>query len=426
MGTRHAKYFGSSKHPTWGACPGSIALSDGVVASSSTYADEGTDAHELAALSITSDTPAAGFVGRLMTLGTEVTDDMASYVQAYVDECNALRRAPSAVDWGCEREVYYSEAIGLPDTDDDGFGTTDFWALVGTTLYVRDLKYGRGEVVLAENNGQLLLYALGLYSELWLEYQIDRVNVGIHQVRISQTVDEWELSVGELWAFAERAKAQVRLAQEATELYAGIVSDVELDAWGLAQLNPGTDQCRWCKAKATCPALRGEMMAAFEHVDASPTTPGWKDRLAAADTGVLCRLYPSMELFEVWMKAVRGELESRVLAGDPVALESYKTVEGRRGNRAWSNPDEAETAMKAMRVKHDQMYSYKLISPTQAEKLAKAGTEIGPKQWTKLKAMIVQPEGALTVVPISDKRPAKSNAITVDAFATLEGENELA
>jgi hypothetical protein len=58
-----------------------------------------------------------------------------------------------------------------------------------------------------------------------------------------------------------------------------------------------------------------------------------------------------------------------------------------------------------MRVKLEDMYDFKLISPTTAEKLAKAGT-IGPRQWPKLKELITQNEGKPHVAPDSDPRPA--------------------
>lgn len=60
-----------------------------------------------------------------------------------------------------------------------------------------------------------------------------------------------------------------------------------------------------------------------------------------------------------------------------------------------------------MRLKKEQMYDFKLISPTTAEKLHKAG-ELGARQWPKLQALIVQPEGKPSVAPESDPRAALS------------------
>ena len=112
-------------------------------------------------------------------------------------------------------------------------------------------------------------------------------------------------------------------------------------------------------------------------------------------------------LIESWIKSIRAEVERRLMAGTPVA--GYKLVQGKRGNRQWGNPEDAEAALKAMRVKHDQMYDYKLASPTSIEKLVKA-EEIGPRQWIKIQELITQSEGSPSVAPESDKRPALNSS----------------
>jgi hypothetical protein len=90
-------------------------------------------------------------------------------------------------------------------------------------------------------------------------------------------------------------------------------------------------------------------------------------------------------------------------------------VQGKKGNRQWSNAEDAEALLKSMRIKHDQMYDYKLASPTSLEKLAKAG-EIGPRQWPKIAELITQSEGSPSVAPVSDKRPALVTSATASDF----------
>ena len=72
-----------------------------------------------------------------------------------------------------------------------------------------------------------------------------------------------------------------------------------------------------------------------------------------------------------------------------------------------------------MRLKVEEMFDLKLISPTTAEKLAKAGT-IGPRQWKKLQEQYAQSQGKPSVAPASDKRPALTVAATADDFALIE------
>jgi hypothetical protein len=110
-----------------------------------------------------------------------------------------------------------------------------------------------------------------------------------------------------------------------------------------------------------------------------------------------------LDFVENWVKQVRAETERRLLAGDEVP--GFKLVEGRQGNRTWADPEVAEAAMKQMRLNKEAMYDFKLISPTTAEKRAKAES-IGPRQWVKLQELIVRKPGKPSVAPASDKRPA--------------------
>jgi hypothetical protein len=165
---------------------------------------------------------------------------------------------------------------------------------------------------------------------------------------------------------------------------------------------PSEKACQWCRAKAICPALREQALADFDAV--VPETAHEDD---------LARVMANANLIEGWIKAVRAEVERRLLAGEPVT--GYKLVQGKRGNRMWASPEDAEAALKAMRIKHDQMYDYKLASPTSIEKLAKAD-EIGPRQWVKIQALITQSEGQPSVAPTSDKRPALVTSAAASDF----------
>jgi len=138
-----------------------------------------------------------------------------------------------------------------------------------------------------------------------------------------------------------------------------------------------------------------------------------------ADTDILGEIMGKADLIEGWVKSIRAEVERRLLAGTSVA--GYKLVQGKRGNRKWADEVEAEETLKAMRVKHDQMYNYTVISPVSAEKLAKSG-DIGPRQWTKLQESITQAEGKPSVAPQSDKRPQLAVSSDTSDFNDVTGE----
>lgn len=341
----------------WMACPGSVALTKGMADTSSAHADEGTLAHEFAE-AVLAEKPWA------KTLAPDMVENVTKYVNYVRDVVRGVNGTLLV-----EQRLPISGITGEPDAH----GTSDVVILSEDELIVVDLKYGMGVAVEAENNPQLQIYALAALHEFGLVQDFKTVRMVIHQPRLN-SVTEWVQTVEELEAFGKTvAEAAVATAMRD------------------APLVPSAKGCRWCKAKATCPALRAEVMDQFEVV---PDT---------AEPDALADSMSKVDLIEGWCKAVRAEAERRLLAGEPVA--GFKIVQGKRGNRQWSDATTAEQTLKTMRLKHDEMYEYKLISPTTAENLAKDGA-IGPRQWPKVLELITQSDGKPSVAPESDKRPA--------------------
>ena len=405
----------ASGAPGWMRCYGKLAMEKGYPESSSKYADEGTAAHEVASMCLEQGQDAAAFVGRLIQVkgrdSWEVTDEMAEAVQVYLDLCRSFEQWEG--DSVIEQRVDYSDWM-LDEAEiakgTTAYGTTDFGRIlpVKRELVGIDYKHGRGVAVSAEDNEQQQLYQCGLVNYFSLVYDIEDdwvVRLIICQPRANNT-SEWVTTVGALREFATRAKVAAR---HALHQYEGNAEP---------KLTPGEKQCRWCEAKAVCPALLGEIkdtviattasMDDFANLDEVTAGVGEKD-----SEDWLSMAMSKVDLIEGWCKAVRGEVERRLLEGKEV--EGYKLVQGRRGARAWSNPEEAEAVLKGMRLKQEVMYDFKLISPTTADKLAKAGT-IGKRQWPKVEALITQADGGPSVAPASDKRPTMLVAVTPDDF----------
>ena len=135
----------------WMTCPGSVALCKDLPNTSSKYADEGTDAHELAAICLTPPgCKAADHIGRTMTEGHVVDADMAAHVQRYVDYVVDIAAAGV---FFVEQKLDISGITG----EKDAHGTSDAVVIEGDELCVVDLKYGMGEPVEADNNPQLMI-----------------------------------------------------------------------------------------------------------------------------------------------------------------------------------------------------------------------------------------------------------------------------
>jgi hypothetical protein len=206
--------------------------------------------------------------------------------------------------------------------------------------------------------------------------------------------------VDDLLAFAAKARAA---AKKVIAIYSGTAEP---------SYTPSDKTCKFCRAKATCPALGKHVEetvgAEFEAIDAYDVSeqaiqPLTNDDLAAKMAAV--------DLIEDWCKAVRAEVERRLFAGQTV--DGYKLVEGKRGHRKWGSEADVENLFKSFRLRQDEMYDLSLISPTKAEKVFKQN----PKRWAKVKDLITQSSGKPSVAPVTDKRQAIAVQSVADDFS---------
>jgi hypothetical protein len=379
------------------ACPGSVTLEADIPDSSSAYAREGTAAHELAAMVLEdSGSHASDYVGKKIAFndhGEEVlwliTKDMADYVDDYV----RLVR-----DRAQGKSLYVECKLGIGHITGEygATGTSDVVIIdiPNKTIEVIDLKFGMGVRVDADDNPQLQLYALGALEEYSLVTDFERVGMVIHMPRLNH-VSEWEIPVEQLLAFGDDVSKSANMVRG---------ND--------AALVPGEKQCRFCKAKAVCPALRAEVT---EIVGGAATLEDFTPQVVDSQTGdnYLPMAMSKVGMVEDWCKAVRAEVERRLLAGQTV--DGYKLVEGRRGNRAWSDEGAVEQLFKSFRLRQEEMYDFKLISATKAEKLLKEN----PKRWAKAEQLITRSDGKPSVAHATDKRPAMDVKPVLDDFQGL-------
>lgn len=426
----HSKYSASGYEAAM-LCPGKTVLEVGKTEKPKIYSATGTLAHTILSECIDAGVLAATRLGETHVVEgfkIDVDQEMVAAVQTAID---AIREIVGDGWLLSEQRVNYASYLGVDAAD--GWGTSDIIALRDVELQVHDYKDGRGVEVYADENPQMLLYALGALIDVRaMGEEPTTVRLVIHQPRIKSGPSEWTCSVEwlENWGRSTARSAAIT-RQVAEQTYR--LSDSE---WESTFLHPNDKSCKFCKAKATCPALRTAMIEAVS--TSKPATPD--DFLAAqvvtvgkaTPTEWLAVILAKADLIEELLSAARAEAHRRALAGEKVS--GQKLVTGKRGDRAWSDPAEAEALLKAMRLKVEEMYDLKLISPTKAEALApkfskdgkvlppKEGAPaplIGPRQWPKLKALITQADGKPTLVPITDKRPALDVAPVADSFADV-------
>jgi hypothetical protein len=355
--TAHALLGASNAH-RWLACPGSVEAERDIPNTTSRFAAEGTEAHELAEMALRTNSAA---------LDAYANVEMADFVRVYVEYVN--QSAIGADIFEIEQRVSYADWV------DGGFGTADAVIVKDGVIHVCDLKYGMGVRVDAENNPQGMLYALGAYAANSYLGDIHTAKISIIQPRLDH-ISEWEISIDALLRWAEWAKQQAEATQE-------------LDAPRV----PGEKQCRFCRAKASCKALQQltekAMLAEFDDLDNMPKANTLTDdqMRAALD---------AKPMIESWLSAVEALVKDRLANGEGFA--GYKLVEG-RSVRKWVDDAQAEATI--VDLLGDAAFApKKIVSPAQAEKA------LGKKRAGEIADLVTKPTGAPTLAPDSDKRPA--------------------
>lgn len=325
--TAHAK-LSASGSSRWLNCPGSVEAEEGLEDKSSSFAEEGSCAHEVGEQALVKDKLAIAFIGQVYH-NNRVTLEMANFVQLYVDYVEALH-AEGTLRF-IETRVDYSKYV------EDGFGTADAIILTEDTLHVIDLKYGRGVEVSAENNTQGMIYALGALDELSWLCEIKKIVIHIVQPR-KGNYSEWTITPADLLHWANEV----------------VVPAAVLALSKNAPRKAGESACLWCKAKGTCTTLydlTSEVVDEFfENEDYQLTAIQVK------------RILDNKSLIEGFMKAVEGEAQATLEMGDEVL--GYKLVAG-RSVRAWN--DDAEANL--VNLLGEGAYNKKIIGLGDAEKL---------------------------------------------------------
>lgn len=377
----HAKLSASGSH-RWLACPASVAAEQGLPETRSSFANEGTAAHELAEIVLrTPQDDCAQWIGRVLP-ETEWTVDqeMADYVQQYVDY----------ISYHVYKDSYaaYEVRVDFSDWIPGGFGTCDAMLITGNTLHIIDLKYGKGVPVSPVENTQAMLYALGAYVDAVGIFEIKQVQITIVQPRVFDGEPQsWTISVEDLLRWGEWAKQRAEACLEPG-----------------AEFVPGDKQCQWCKAKPTCRALatmtEKTIMAEFEDIS-TPDALMPVNRMTDAQIAEVLR---AKALISSWLEAVEDRVVERLTEGE--GFPGYKLVAG-KANRRWS--DETQAGVALFEMIGDAAYTQKLLSPTQAEKV------LGRVRAQEIASLVFKPQGAPTLVVESDPRPSVGG-ISADDF----------
>lgn len=379
MPVLHAILSASKAHQ-WLPCPPSARLnqklSERLGDRASPYAAEGTKAHSLSELKLRHELGEINdflFKEEVKQLG-EIPAEMDRYTDDYVDV--VLTKFFEAKKATPDAELLVEQHLDFSEWVPSGFGTGDAVIVSDRSLEVIDLKYGKGVPVDAVGNPQARLYGLGAVHEFGALFGFPVVRTTIVQPRLGSVTEE-TLTREELLAWGESIKP---IAEQ---------------AWrGEGEFKPG-EHCRFCNARGICKARAIESMGIFVHGFDSPDVlpdSAIPEILRVADTA------------EAWLKDVRDYARSRAIQGEE--FPGWKIVRGKRPGRRFKDEEEVVNRLAHAGFSEDQYCKPKtLMTPAEMEKsIGKAAFE------ALLSDYVTQGEGALTLVPEDDKRPAYNNA----------------
>lgn len=371
----HSK-LGASSMSRWSACPGSVRQSAALKNVGSKYAQEGTDAHTLAAFCVEN-----GFADPIEKVDRDgatifVTPDMAEAVTVYVDYVKSL----------CMKAVtkYVEQRFDLSDVHDGCFGTADcvIWNSDTKLLEVIDYKHGAGIPVEVEGNPQLQYYGLGALLSLALPAR--QVRLTIVQPRCEHPdgpIRSWDIDALDLLDFRTDLKD-----------YALATEDPK------AALITG-DHCRFCPAAKNfpiCPALDD----ARKQVAVLEFSP-----VLSYDPEQLRKALDLRDTLKAWIKGVDEFAYAEAEAGR--CPPGYKLVE-KRATRKWANDSTAADELLKNELDEDRIFDRTLKSPAQIEKL------VGKKIFVAFADLTVKESSGRTLVPESDKRQTLPTGAAAD------------
>lgn len=359
----HAILSASSSH-RWLNCNPSARLEQEFADRETDAAAEGTAAHALCehklrrALKMRSKKPISPYD----------CDEMDAYTDAYVE---FVMEALAEAKQECKDPlVLIEQKLDFSCYVPDGFGTGDCLIVADKLLHIIDFKYGQGVLVDAEQNPQMMLYALGALRLFDSLYDITEVSMSIFQPR-RENVSTWTISVDDLLDWAENT----------------LKPKAELAFKGEGEYTPGS-WCQFCKAAVKCRARAEAKLQLARYEFAMPPL--------LSDEEIEDILLKLDDLTK-WANEITAYAQDAAVNHGKV-WRGFKLVESRT-NRRYT--DEEAVAQAANAAGYHDIYKKSLIPITEMERL------MGKKTFAEVIGSLVEkPKGRPTLVPASDKRPA--------------------
>ena len=373
----HAILSASSSH-RWMNCTPSARLEREFADRETEAAAEGTAAHTLCehklrrALKMRSRKPVSKYD----------CDEMDAYTDGYVEF--VLEQLAQAKLECADPLVLIEQRLDFSCWVPEGFGTGDCLIVADKLLHIIDFKYGQGVLVEAEENPQMMLYALGALRLFDSLYDITEVSMSIYQPR-RDNVSTWAISVDELNAWAENVlKPKAELAHK-----------------GKGDYLPGP-WCQFCKAAVKCRARAEEKLQLARFEFAPPPLLSDEE---------IEDILTKLDDLTKWASEIQAYAQDAAV-NHGKAWKGFKLV-ATRTNRKYT--DEEAVIQAAKDAGYTDIFKKSLIPITEMEKL------MGKKNFTSILGSLVEkPQGRPTLVPETDKRPALKKTGAGEEFTEIK------
>lgn len=311
-GMSHALLSASSSH-RWLMCPPSAKLCAGQKDTASPYAQQGTDCHELCA-----------YLAEKQ-LGRDVKDptEGLEYYDAEMQDCAenyssyVMEQIEAAKQHCSDPQVLIEQRLDFSQWVENGFGTGDCVIVADDILQIIDYKHGVGILVSAEQNPQMMCYALGALELFDGIYDISQIQMTIFQPR-RENVSTFSMAKEELLVWAEKV-----LAPTAALAYEG-----------KGEFKAG-DHCQFCKVKASC-RKRAEYNLELARYDF--------EMPPILDETEIAAILTKADGLAAWAVDIKEYALQQALGGKH--FEGFKIVEG-RANRKYADEEAAASVVKA-------------------------------------------------------------------------------
>lgn len=380
--TRAHAILSASGAERWIACPPSARLEEDLPDRGSAFSEEGTRAHAFAEnelrywLGLLSQ---EAYLQNQSAFDNETPGfkaDAMRYVQYAIDTIEQVRAATPDAAIMVEERLDFSHVVP------EGFGTGDLVIVADGTLWVIDLKFGKGVEVEADDNPQLKLYGIGALGSHGILYDIREVKLVIVQPRLTGEPSVWSTTPEAL-----RQWAQTVVAPAASLAWAGD-----------GAFNPG-DHCRFCRAKGTCKARAEDALAVTQYEFREP---------ALLSDEEIAAILEKADRVRKWAADVQEHALKQAEHGHQ--YPGWKLVRG-RSNRKYKDQEAVALALSGAGIPESVIFERSLLGITAMEKA------ITKKKFNELLGDLVEkPLGKPVLAPASDDRPEIESGAPIDGF----------